>query len=166
MLRPGALLEIFFNVSHNSSMPNKNCTLLFLTGEDKIARFDSRRYSILTKNQVIFKSFSTLSMMIFFNGKFKQFCKRKKALLYLHMANHANARQTRSLTTVPLILNTVQCRMGLPDFNFLTPPISTEILMRELFSRIIYPSQLGGGGVGVCHRECLISLVLLGSGVE
>jgi hypothetical protein len=41
MLRPGALLDNF-NVSHDSSMPNENCTLLFFTGEDDIARFNSQ----------------------------------------------------------------------------------------------------------------------------
>jgi hypothetical protein len=34
----------YFNVSHDSSTPYKNLTLLFLTGEDDIARFDSRQY--------------------------------------------------------------------------------------------------------------------------
>jgi hypothetical protein len=33
-----------FNVSHDSSTPKKNCTFLFLIGEDDIARFDSQRY--------------------------------------------------------------------------------------------------------------------------
>ncbi len=37
--------RIFFYVSHGSSMPNKNCTLIFLTGEDDIARFNSRWYN-------------------------------------------------------------------------------------------------------------------------
>ncbi len=37
--------QFFLYVSHDSSMPNKNCTLLVLTGEDDIAKFDSWRYS-------------------------------------------------------------------------------------------------------------------------
>ncbi len=45
-LRPSALLEIFYFISHSSSTPNKNCTLLFLTGEDDIARFDSPQYNL------------------------------------------------------------------------------------------------------------------------
>jgi hypothetical protein len=44
MLRPGALVEHFVKVSHDSSTLNKNCILLFLTGEDDIAWFSSRRY--------------------------------------------------------------------------------------------------------------------------
>jgi hypothetical protein len=49
MLRPGALLNIFY-VSHDSNIPNQYCTLLFLTGEDDIARFDSRGYNSGVKN--------------------------------------------------------------------------------------------------------------------
>jgi hypothetical protein len=46
MIRPGALLEnvLCFTLQY-SSTPNKHYTLLFLTGEDDIARFDSRRYN-------------------------------------------------------------------------------------------------------------------------
>jgi hypothetical protein len=43
-LRPSALLEIYF-LFINSSSPKWNLYLIFVTGEDDIARFDSRRYS-------------------------------------------------------------------------------------------------------------------------
>jgi hypothetical protein len=44
-LRPGALLDIFLIFHTIAVHPTINCTLLFVTGEDDIARFDSRRYS-------------------------------------------------------------------------------------------------------------------------
>ncbi len=42
--RPGALLEMFFSYT-NSSTPYLNIYIVFVTGEDDIARYNSRRYT-------------------------------------------------------------------------------------------------------------------------
>ncbi len=50
-LRPGALLEIFY--FHTVALcPTIKCTLLFVTGEDNLARFDSRRYNYVILKQL------------------------------------------------------------------------------------------------------------------
>jgi hypothetical protein len=47
MLRPGALLEIYIILYMIAARKIKVYIIIFVTGEDNIARFDSRRYNYI-----------------------------------------------------------------------------------------------------------------------